>query len=76
MREYNYDYDMAVVHALYRYGSIGRRRLKKIIESKEYLDKNISFDTFYYHIKIYYLVFCVLSIKAPTRHLTNIQEFL
>ena len=149
MREYNYDYDMAVVHALYRYGSIGRRRLKKIIESKEYLDKNISFDTFYYHIKrmligeyiserndewkrgktlplsltpttseevdfnslvirypvnvqskekkilqsyhklmkkglmtekhfksqlmrskIYYLVFCVLSIKAPTRHLT------
>ena len=42
MREYNYDYDMAIVHALYKYGSIGRRQLKKIIESKEYLNKNIS----------------------------------
>jgi hypothetical protein len=53
MREFNYDYDIAIAHALHKYGSVGRRQLKKIIESKEYLDKNIPYDTFYYHSNSY-----------------------
>jgi hypothetical protein len=51
VRGYNYNYDMTIIQALYKYGNVGRRQLKKIIESKEYLNKNISYDTFYYHIK-------------------------
>src|SRR4051794_35853704 len=51
MGGYNYEYDIAIAHALYKYESVGHRQLKKIIESEEFLNKNISYDTFHYHVK-------------------------
>lgn len=51
-RVYNYNYDYSIAKALFKYVQLGHRKLKTKIESQEYLNKNISPDTFNYHLKM------------------------
>lgn len=51
LKRYRIDYDYAIADALYRYGPLWYRELKRKIESEEYLNKTISFETFHYHLK-------------------------
>lgn len=51
VNKYKYEYDYAIVYALFKYNSLGHRELNEKIESKEFLNKEISTEVFDYHIK-------------------------
>ncbi len=50
MREYKYDIDYAIASSLHKYNTLTYRGLKRTIESKEYFNRNLSRDTFHYHV--------------------------
>jgi hypothetical protein len=50
VRSYSYSIDYAIALSLHRYNTLTYNELKRTIESKEYLNRSLSRDTFYYHI--------------------------
>jgi hypothetical protein len=49
--KYSYNIDHAIAYALYKYKALGYRRLKRVIESEEFLNNGISPGIFDAHIK-------------------------
>jgi len=50
VRQYNYDIDYVIAHSLHKYNTLTYNGLKRTIESREYLNRNLSRDTFPYHV--------------------------
>jgi hypothetical protein len=49
--KYSYNIDYDIVYALHKYGTLGYRKLKWVIESEEFLNNGISPATFNDHVK-------------------------
>jgi hypothetical protein len=50
VRRYSYRIDYAIALSLHKYNTLTYNELKRTIESKEYLNRGLSRDTFSYHI--------------------------